>query len=243
MAMIDLKPIIDNRKVRMGLVIFAVTILIILMAEITLNLWMRASLEAGFMKDNRPDAKLQASISWMGITDLWWGKVGWVKIDAQNCRISDLRYERFQLDNQGFSLNMPRLLTEKCLEITSIQKTRINAVVSAAALQDYFNLYHPGYEIGVKIFPGRLQLAGKVLFLGNKVPVELEGILRNSAAKTIEFRPLGLSIAGHSISGGLLNFIGNQLPVKFSVMENWPLELTGLQLSQGFLSLSLKESR
>lgn len=239
--MIDFKRIMSNHKFRTPFLIFVATVLLILVVELALNLWIRSSLKAGLTGANNPDAKIVVSINWMGVKDLWEGKVRRIKIDARNCRISNLDYERLQLDNQGFSLNLPLLLKEKRLEITSIERTKIVASVSEGALQDYFNLSHPGLGIGVKIGSGWLQLTGSFLLLGNKVPVQLQGRLVNSAAKTIEFHPSGLSIARYSLFGETLNFIGHQLPVKFAIMENWPLMITGIQLTEGMLSISLKE--
>lgn len=239
--MIDFKRIMSNHKFRTSFLIFVATVLIILAVELTLNLWIRSSLKAGLTGANNPDAKVAVSINWMGVKDLWEGKVRRIKIDGRNCRISNLDYERLQLDNQGFSLDLPLLLKEKRLEITSIQRTKIAASVSERALQDYLNLSHPGYGVGVIIKPGQLQLSGNVLLLGNKVPVELKGELVNSSSKTIEFHPSGFSIARHSVSGEVVDFIGNQLPLKFSVMENWPLMITRIQLTEGMLSISLKE--
>lgn len=225
----------------MALLILAATVFIILAAELIMNLWIRSSLKAGLTGVNNPGAKVAITLNWMGIKDLWQGKARRVKIDARNCRISDLDYQRLILDNRGFSLDLPLLFKEKRLEITSIQRTRIAAAVSERALQDYLNLRHPGLGIGVKIRPGKLRLSGSVLLLGSRVPVELEGRLVHSAAKTIEFHPSGLAIARHSVSGEVLDFISNQLPVRFTIMENWPLEITGIHLSEGRLSISLKE--
>jgi hypothetical protein len=239
--MIDFKTIIDNRRLRRALLIFAATVGIILAVELTMNLWIRSSLKTGLAGTGNPDAKVTVSLNWMGIKDLWAGKVGRIKIDARNCRISNLDYDRLQLDNHGFSLDLPVLLKEKRLEITSIQRTKIAASVSERALQDYLNLSHPGFGVGVKIQPGQLRVSGNVLLFGNRVPVELEGSLANPAAKTIEFHPSGFSVARHRVSGEVLNFISNQLPVKFAVMENWPLMITGIQLTQGMLSISLAE--
>jgi hypothetical protein len=239
--MIDFKGIMGNYKFRIPFLIFVATVLIILVAELTLNLWIRSSLKAGLTGANNPDAKIVVSINWMGVKDLWEGKVRRVKIDGRKCRISNLDYERLQLDNYGFSLDLPLLLKEKRLEITSIQRTEIAASVTERALQDYLNLSHPGYGVGVIIKPGQLQLTGSVLLFGNKVPVQLQGRLVNPAAKTIEFQPNGLSIARYSLSEKTLNFISHQLPVKFDIMDNWPLMITGIQLTEGMLSISLKE--
>lgn len=239
--MSDFQRIIGNRRLRMIFLVFAATVFTILAVELVMNLWVRSSLKAGLAGAGNPDAKVAVSINWLGIKDLWAGRVDRIKIDARNCRIGNLYYDRLQLDNQGFSLNLPLLLKEKRLEITSIQRTKIGASVSERSLQDYLNLSHPGFGVGVKIQPGQLRVSGNVLLLGNKVPVELEGSLVNSAAKTIEFHPSGLSIARHWVSGEVLNFISNQLPVKFAVMESWPLMITGIRLTKGILSISLTE--
>ena len=239
--MIDFQRLIGNRKLRTLFLIFAATVGVILVVELAMNVWIRASLKAGLAGTGNPDAKVTVSLNWMGLKDLWRGKIRRLTIDARNCRIGNLDYERLSLDNRGFSLDLPVLLKEKRLEITSIAKTRITTSIAANALQDYINLCHPGFGVGIKINPGRLRLSGNVLLFGTKVPVELEGRLVNSAAKTIEFHPSGLSVAQRRVSGEILGFINNQLPVKFAVMENWPLMITQILLSEGKITISLKE--
>lgn len=239
--MIDFQRLMGNRKLQTAFLIFAAMVGFILLVELAMNVWIRSSLKAG-LGGNNPNAKIAVSINWMGLKDLWQGRVNRIRIDGRNCRIGNLDYERLQLNNQGFSLDLPVLLKEKRLEITSIRRTKISASVSANALQDYINLNHPGFGVEVKIHSGQLELSGNVSLLGNQVPVQLEGQLANSAAKTVEFRPKGFSIAGRRVSGEIIQFINNQLPVKFSIMENWPLMITGILLTEGKLTIDLTES-
>jgi hypothetical protein len=239
--MVDIQRIMGNPKLRTAFLIFAATLCVFWVVELTLNLWIRASIKTGLAGAGNPDAKVTVALDWMGLKDIWRGKISRIKIDAQNCRISNLDYQRLSLDNQGFSLDLPVLLKEKRLAITSIEKTKISASVSEQALADYINRLHPGYGVGVKIQPSRLQLSGCFLLFGKKVPVVLEGGLVNLAPKTIEFHPSGLSVAKQWISGEVVSFISNQLPVQFAIMENWPLMITRIQLNQGIVSISLKE--
>jgi hypothetical protein len=239
--MIDVKSVFKNRSLRQAGMVMMTLMIVILTLETGLNLWIRSALTAGLHKGNDPDIQVNTSISWLGIKDLLQGRVGWIRMNARNCKINNLKYSRFQLDNQGFSFNLPVLLKEGSLQITTIQTTQIKAVISEKALEDYLNLEHPGYGLGVGILADKILIRGRIFFLGNKVPVEFEGGFTNNSTKMIRFHPLKLSIANHPVSYGLLELIGNQLPLEFPIMEDWPLRITQIRLTEGNLSISLRE--
>ncbi len=239
--MIDFNIILKTSNLRWAGISIIALIYIILPLETGVNFWIRSALSAGLHKGEDPNIQVDISISWLGIKDIFRGSVKWIKINARNCKLNNLKYSRFQLDNRGFSFNLPVLLKKGLFQIFSVRKTRIKAVIAAKDLQDYLNFERPGYGLRVWILTNKIILTGRVFFLGKNVPVELEGRLTSNSAKMIRFYPLKLSIAGHPVSYGLLNLISNQLPLEFAIMEGLPLRITQIRLSQGNLFISLRE--
>ncbi len=239
--MLHLQQLFERRKIRLAIIAVIIIVFLIFVIEIALNLWIRSSLTAS-LRGEAPRTKIDASIGWLSMKDFFQGRVKQVYVNARNCRISDLNYLRFQLENQGFSFNMPLLFKKKRLQIIAAEKTVITAMIEAKALQEYLNLKHPGYALGVAIYSERIRLTGQAVFLGNKVPVWLEGRLINPTGKTIRFYPESLSIAGRVVPKDFLNMLGNQIPLEFSVLGDWPLQITEIHLMQGILRISMKEA-
>lgn len=222
--------------------LFALTVLLGLLigAEIGLNLWVRAALAGAFLGETGRGAT-RASISWIGLGDILEGRIKWVRVRARHCKIGSLEYKTLHIDNRGLILNMPILLKEKRLQISSIQSTKVQAQIDTAALQKYLNTFYAQFKPHLAILPNRLQFSGVAPVLGSPLPVRLEGDLRLSDPKRLQFFPTRLAIAGRPVAGNLLRFVSDQIPLQFGVLENWPLQIIGFSLKKGYIAVELQQ--
>jgi hypothetical protein len=133
------------------------------------------------------------------------------------------------------------LLFKKRLQFEAIQRTNVRAEVSADALRKYFDLFYPGLGLWVEVSPGYISLSGTARLFGKNVPVQLAGNLEISGPKNLRFFPERLYVSGRPVPRGLLRFIGTQWPLEFTILESWPLKLTGLILQKGRIFLFMRE--
>jgi hypothetical protein len=231
----------QQKKVKMVIILLAGVCLIIFTVECWLNFKVRSYLRESLGWGSGPQVKITAHINWLSLVDVMNGQVGWVRIDGENCLISNLRFARLHLENQGFTFNLPALFKEKRLKLVHLNKTRINAIVTAPAFSDYLSLYYPQFKPTLKINPGMLVLRGQTSIFGNIVPVELAGLLKIVALKNLRFYPTRLFIAKRAVSHDFLRFVGNQLPLQFSLMAEWPLAITAVRLKEGYIAMGFKE--
>jgi hypothetical protein len=60
------------------------------------------------------------------------------------------------------------------------------------------------------------------------------------SSQVLRFDPKGLFIAGRPVPGSLLNLVGQQVPLDFSILTGWPLEITSVVIRKGYIDLSLR---
>jgi hypothetical protein len=185
--------------------------------------------------------KIEAHLNWLSLKDIMGGRVGWVRIDAENCLISNLRFTKLHLENEGFAFNLPLLYKERRLEIIGLNKTRIQTKVSAGAFSEYMNLHYPEFKPVVTINPGELVVNGRIQLFGSTVPAELAGTIKIASPKDLRFYPTKLIVSGHKVHSKYLRYIGNQLPLQYAVMADWPLAVTSIELNSGYAALDFKE--
>ena len=240
--MSDDLEILPTKKVKIVIAILAGICFIFFTVECWLNYKVRSDLRQSLGWGTGPRVKITAHLNWLSLVDVMNGRVGWVRIDGENCLISNLHFVKLHLENQGFTFNLPVLFQEKRLELVHLNKTKINAIVTASAFSDYLNLYYPQFKPTVKISPGVLVLRGQAPIFGNIVPVELTGSLKIVAPKNLRFYPTRLFIAKRAVPRDFLHFVGNQLPLQFSLMAEWPLAITSASLKEGYIAMAFKET-
>ena len=241
--MFNAKSLLKPKQLRIFVYIMLGTILAIFILEFSLNMWIRASLRKGLSRDLSSTTKIMTAISWLSLDDFFHGRVRWVKINAQNCRVGDLRYAGLQIDNRGFVCNLSKLLRRKELEFISLNQTTVAATIGETALQDYFNLFYPGTGLTLKILPEKWRLSATTEIFGNRVLAQLDGKIAIASEKSLRFYPERLIIAGRVVPRDFLKFIGNQIPLEFSIMERWPLRITGIRLGEGVVFIKFREVR
>ena len=232
----------DNRAAWQPVLILGCFIILVLLLELVLNLWCRAALRRAFSQDLRPETRLSTSMKWLSLADFGRGRIGWLKVRGQNCRIAELKYRELTIDNRGLELDWPSLLRERRLRLKRLGRTRAHAVVAADALQSYLATLYPDLHPRLELAAGRLRLGGTANLFGSPVQLELAASLSISSGKKVRLTPLGLWAAGREVAPGLVRFLTGQIPLEFAIMQNWPLELTRLTLKPGALYLALKES-
>ncbi len=213
----------------------------VLIAEIGLNLWVRSALRANLL-DQNGRTRLEASLAWLSLPKLIRGEVDAVKVKGADCRINDLRLSQLRIESSGFRFDLPLLLRERQLRITALNRTRLSARLTETALGDYLNLCYPGYNLGVGMLADRLRLTGIAEIFGSKVPVLLEGGLSTTGPRELRFYPDRLLVGGRSVGQSLLQFVGDQIPLEFSLLERWPVTLSRLSLRPGYLELAWRET-
>lgn len=232
----------ENRAAWRPVLILCCLTVLILFCEAALNLWCRAALRGAFTRDLRTETRLSTKMQWLSLADFGRGRIGWLKVQAKNCRVAGMEYRELTINNRGLELDWPSLLRERRLRLKRLGWTRAQAVVSAEALQSYLETLYPNLHPRLILATGRLRLGGAAYLFGSSVPLELEASLSISSGKTIRITPLGLWAAGHEVAPGLVRFLTGQVPLEFAVFTDWPLELTQLVLKSGALYLTLKES-
>lgn len=215
---------------------------LILLCELALNLWCRAALHGAFARDLRPETRLITSMQWLSLADFGRGRIGRLKVQGKNCRIAGLEYRELTIDSHGLELDWPTLLRTRRLKLKKLGRTRAQALVSEDALQNYLGTLYPDLHPQLKLTTGRLRLGGTVSLFGSPVPLELAATLSISSGKKVRLTPLGIWAAGREVAPALVRFLTGQIPLEFTIMQDWPLELTRLTLKPGTLYLALKES-
>lgn len=246
--MVDLKKIrqfiagYGKRKViKTVFILIAGSFLFLASLEIYLNFHVRRSLRESMGWGSDPQVKIKARLNWLSLFDVLRGRVRWIKLQGENCRLSNLRFTKIELSNEGFKFNLPVLLKERRLVLLGIEDTSIKTVVSSEEFTEYMNFYYPQFQPSVRILPGKILLAGQTHIFHQTVPVELLGKLIIASPKTLRFLPLSLSISGRSFSKSFIEFIRTQIPLEFSLMKEWPLAVHALELKDGFVMLTFQE--
>ncbi|MGE5583267.1 MAG: LmeA family phospholipid-binding protein [Bacillota bacterium] len=229
------------KAVRVTILSLGGIFLLVLALEGWLNYWVRASLKESLGWGAGPQVKIAADLNWLSLYDLSQGRIRNVRVRAKNCLLSNLRFASLNLDNRGFTFNLPLLLKESRLEIKKINATKAEAVVTAAAFSDYLNLSYPQFKPAVDILPGELILAGQAPVFGTVVPVQIAGGLNIISPKDLRFYPTRLTISGREVPKDFLRFAGNQVPLSFSLLKGLPLQLETVALKKGFAYFSFKE--
>ncbi len=221
--------------------IILIVLLSLVILEVGLNGWARSALLKSLRNNSSEKVVIKAKIAWMSMFDLYYGRVDHVKLEAKNCVISGLELEELTLENHGFRYNLPHLLREQRLEILKLQATKIKAAISETALSNYLAVNYPQFQPVLKITLDKISLTGAINFLGKTVVVNLEGKMGLVGAKTFRFYPEQLWVDGQSVPGDFVKFIGNQIPLEFSIMSDLPLTITELSFRNGAIMLLLKE--
>ncbi|MCL6588377.1 MAG: LmeA family phospholipid-binding protein [Firmicutes bacterium] len=232
---------ISTGKWRAAIFIFAGAFLLVFSLEIGLNWRLTAAIRRSFLQEPVSDSEAKVAVSWLGIQDIIRGKVNRVQINSRNCKLGKLRYQRLDIEGELITFDFPALLKEKRLRITRIQRARIKAAINETAFQEYLVSAYPEFEPRFSIVSTGIQLSGRATLFGNNLPVALEGRLGISGPKKLRFFPEKLVVAGRPVAPSFIQFISRQIPLEFSIMNEWPLEITGIRLDQGVLLISLKE--
>jgi hypothetical protein len=146
-----------------------------------------------------------------------------------------------EIESEGITFELPVLLKEKRFQVTRIHRTRIKAAITENAFQEYLTSAYSELAPQIKIVGPGIQLSARALVFGNSLPVVLEGRLGVSGPKKLRFIPERLMVAGRPVVSSFIQLISKQIPLEFSIMNEWPLEITEVHLEQGVLFLSLKE--
>lgn len=236
-----LQQLFSRKPIRLTVLILAGVFILTLTVEFWLNFRIRASLRRNLTEEAGPGVKLESRISWMNLRDLAQGRIKYVRLRSQNCIINHLGYQELSVDNHGFNFDLPVLLKEKRLKFLAVHETKIQAVITEKALQDYLNFRFAPFQPQLQIFPGRFHLTGRAELYGNTVPLELDGYLTVSSPKHLRFYPNRLLVANKVVPRDFLQFFGTQLPLEFPILENWPLRITGFTLKKGVVTISFQE--
>ena len=235
------KSVVRRPWFRKGLVVAGVAVLLLLLLELGMNFWIRASLRQKLIGHPGSDTRLDAKISWLNLYDLLRGQVRRVAIEAENSTINNLVFANLSITSQGFRFDLPALLQHKELKFLEINKTDVAAVISSQALQDYLNYRNPGSDLRIGVAKEKLLFSGVKELWGNKVPYQISGPLKVSGWQRLRFYPERIFISGQAVPKGFLNFINKQVPLEFGVMESWPLQINYLSLTQNRIRLGFKE--
>jgi len=219
----------------------AAAFLLMLSTEITLNLMIRASLRRSLLDKPTNASRLETRLPWLSLGDLKKGRCGPFRIKGENCRINGLRFQNFSMISRGFTFAPSRLLTERKLELRTMNQTRLTAVIAAASLEAYLGIKYPKLHPEIRIIPGIIIVNGQAALFGKKIPVTLAGTLRRSAPQTIRFEPERLQVSGKELPRKLLRFAGKQLPLEFALLENWPLRIEHLSLNNNSLTVGFRD--
>ncbi len=230
----------DNR-VRLVILVLAGLFLVLLSVEGWLNIWVRSSLKDSLGWGKDPKVKISADLNWLTLFDIAQGKIRWVRVKGENCIISNIRFTSLNFQNGGFTFNLSLLLTKQRLQLLSIGATTVEATVTAKSFSEYLNLLYPQLKPGVKIYPGEFLISSEAKLFEKEVPVQLAGELQISGPKNLRFYPTRLIISGRTVPKDFLRFLGNQIPLEFTLMEDWPLEVKEVTLKRDLLFLSFKE--
>lgn len=233
--------IIKNKVSRPIIIISVGLITLLLMIECGLNWWVRNGLHRSLAADRARGTEIASQMSWLGLGDILAGRVNRFRVNARDCALNNLRYSRLEIDSQGFRFNLRVLLKEKRLKILEMKKTLINGIIEEAALNEYLNLRYPEYQSSVKIKTGGLILSGSAHILNQVIPVQLEGDLKVISEKKLRFYPTRLWIAKNSVSGSLLRIVGEQVPLEFGIMEDWPLKMSAFKLDDQKIMVTMEE--
>jgi hypothetical protein len=238
---LGIRDILKLKAVKIALLVLTGIFLCLGALECWLNFRVRYDLRQALGWGSGPQVKIDAHINWLSLTDVIKGRVGWVRIDGTNCLISNLRFTELHLKNEGFTFSLPLLLRDRTLKLVHLYKTSIHAKVAAAAFSNYVNLYYPQFKPAVAIYPGELVFNGKIQVFRDIVPVEIAGLVKIASPKDLRFYPIRLVVSGRTVPPKYLHYIGNQIPLQFTVMADWPLALTGVSLNSGYVLMDFKE--
>lgn len=219
---------------------FACILGLLIGVEIGLNIWVRSALETSLLAESKT-ARVNAAISWMGLSDFLSGRVGWVRVDARDCRIGNFNYHQLKIDNHGFIFNLPVLIRERRLMVMSVNRTFAQVTIQTQTLQNYLNVLYSQYQPRIAISPTNIELTGVVKIFGSPLPVRLVGALKLSGPKKLRFDPLSLRLGNKPVSGSLLQFAATQIPLQFTVLEDWPLQITDFSLGNSTIQIKMSE--
>lgn len=228
-------------KLCRALFIIAGIFLMIILLEVGLNFWMRSLLSHQFIENGGTGFQLQASMGWMKLTDFVRGKVKRIHLESENCIISGLRYHYLRINNEWLDFDLPLLIQKKELRLEQIGKTKVEGIINETALSEYLNAKYPEFQPKTVIVPGRVRISGKVSIFGRLTDIMLEERMEASGPKTIRFFTESLAIDGRQVPEDLVKLITTQIPLNFSVMEDWPLKITKLQLNKEQVEIHLEE--
>lgn len=225
--------------------IFHITLgvfLLVSITEIGMNLWVRSVLRREFIKAPGQKSQITTQVSWLSLGNLLTGKVNQISIKAHNCLLKDLRYAELKINCRGFWFDLPKMYKEKSLEIIKMDTTQIHGVIDEQAFNEYLDTRYPEIDSNLRIKSGGLILSGWTNLFNKLVFIELEGDLKASSERQLRFYPTKLNIAGQKVSGTLLRIVGEQLPIEFGIMEGWPLKISGLNLGEKRIELTLEDT-
>lgn len=203
----------------------------------------RSSLHRQFIVEAHSSGKIDTEISWIKFTDLFSGKVEWVRISGANCVINDLRFRRFFLNCEGFTFSLSELIKERRLRLISIRPTKVRLTIHERDLTEYMTVKYLDLHPVFKLTKNGVEINALATVYGNKIPITVIGQLLPSGSKKIQFQPESLRISGRQLPQNLIQFISKQIPLEFPVLENWPLQIDSLVTQKNLLQLSLHEEK
>jgi hypothetical protein len=232
---------IPTGKWRTVIIILAGALLLTLVLEMGLSWRLAAIIQQSFLQEPVAGAEAKVKVYWLSIRDIVRGEINRIQINSRNCKLGKLRYQTLEIESQGISFDLPVLLKKKQLQITHIHRARIKAAITETAFQDYLTLAYPQLKPRFIITPAGIQLSGQASIFGNSLPVVLKGRLGLSGPQKIRFFPERLIIANRTAPSSFIQFINQQIPLEFNILNEWPIQITSIRLNPGILSLSLKE--
>ena len=239
------KDVYDNiqtsGKVKKVIFFFLIVLVSGLVLELTLNIMVRSSLYRNLSEDNKSQGKLEARISWISLWEFTEGKVRYVRIEGENCFIKDLKYKKISIRNDGFNVNLPILFREDRLVFKSINHTQIQATVREKDFSNYLKLKYPDIKPEIQFFKDKVEILSEVTVYGRNLPVEVSGNLAVAGFNHLRFYPERVQISGQSLPRSLLDFIGTQLPLEFSMLGDWPLQIKSFSLRKGLIQIVFRE--
>ncbi|HEY8464965.1 MAG TPA: hypothetical protein VIM29_13320 [Bacillota bacterium] len=230
----------QERKFKAVLVLLGL-LLLLKLTELGLNLWVRQALRESLGETADSTTRLELKLEWLSLADLIAGRIRKIDLTGYRCTVGGIELQRLRVVSDGFRLDLNSLLQERDLYFKLMAPTEITAEISQTVATRYFREKYPHFKPKIGFVPERLQLSGAAKVLDQEVPLFLEGQLQIIQPKTVRFFPEHLEISGREVPSEFLKFIANQFPLEVMVLPTWPLQLKGLTLREGVLSLAIRE--
>jgi hypothetical protein len=238
----DFKLKLRQRRSYQIAVVLIGLLLLLKIAEIGLNLWVRQAIRQSLVREPKPETRLEATIEWVALGDLLAGRLRKINLKGYQCQVGEVKLQQLLVDSSGLILDLNVLLKEKQFLFKSISRTQIVARISEAAATEYFAVKYNQFKPQIAFLPGRLRVTGATEAFGKTVPLYLEGLLQTIQPKMLRFYPEKLQIANRSVSRNFLKYLGDRIPLEIEVLQAWPLQIKNLTLQKGIVVLQIRET-